>query len=249
MEPTIFKPGAYKTPGVCKGAGGIYKGRGVYNDGAGGGGESPDIPDEYKDQFKQVNYIQSNTSHVFINGISCKSSDLLKLNYYIMSAQDQTNNLFRMTTSSNNAGSVGYLLRINPRYYANQCNYQIQIGGSAITSKVYRYSIDNPIIGAYNLLVNVPSSYINDVQFNDNLSVGTDYSLVFIALLGFGTTYCKNVALGIIEILDKDSLQTKVKLVPCQNKNTGTYGFFDLQQSQFFGNHSGTDTLNEFIPS
>ena len=37
MEPTICKPGAYKTPGVYKGAGGIYKGRGVYNDGAGGG--------------------------------------------------------------------------------------------------------------------------------------------------------------------------------------------------------------------
>ena len=37
MEPTIYKPGIYKTPGVNKGAGGIYKGRGLYNDGAGGG--------------------------------------------------------------------------------------------------------------------------------------------------------------------------------------------------------------------
>ena len=35
MEPTIYKPGAYKSPGVYKGAGGIYKGRGVYKDGAG----------------------------------------------------------------------------------------------------------------------------------------------------------------------------------------------------------------------
>lgn len=33
MEPTIYKPGAYKSPGIYKGAGGIYKGRGVYNDG------------------------------------------------------------------------------------------------------------------------------------------------------------------------------------------------------------------------
>lgn len=31
-EPTIYKPGAYNTPGVYKGAGGIYNGRGVYND-------------------------------------------------------------------------------------------------------------------------------------------------------------------------------------------------------------------------
>ena len=44
MEPMIYKPGAYNTPGVYKGSGGIYKGRGVYNDGAGGG--SP-IPPEY----------------------------------------------------------------------------------------------------------------------------------------------------------------------------------------------------------
>ena len=33
MEPTIHKPSAYNTPGIYKGAGGIYKGRGVYNDG------------------------------------------------------------------------------------------------------------------------------------------------------------------------------------------------------------------------
>ena len=36
MEPTIYKPGAYKTPGIYNGAGGIYKGRGVYNEGEGG---------------------------------------------------------------------------------------------------------------------------------------------------------------------------------------------------------------------
>lgn len=33
MEPTIYKPSAYKSPGIYKGAGGIYKGRGVYKDG------------------------------------------------------------------------------------------------------------------------------------------------------------------------------------------------------------------------
>lgn len=35
MEPTIYKPGAYNTPGIYNGAGGVYNGRGVYNDGAG----------------------------------------------------------------------------------------------------------------------------------------------------------------------------------------------------------------------
>lgn len=34
-ETTIYKPGAYKSPGIYKGAGGVYNGRGVYNDGAG----------------------------------------------------------------------------------------------------------------------------------------------------------------------------------------------------------------------
>lgn len=34
MEPMIYKPGAYNTPGIYKGVGGIYKGRGVYKDGA-----------------------------------------------------------------------------------------------------------------------------------------------------------------------------------------------------------------------
>ena len=36
MEPTIYQPGANKTPGIYKGAGVVYNGRGVYNDGAGG---------------------------------------------------------------------------------------------------------------------------------------------------------------------------------------------------------------------
>lgn len=36
MEPTICKPGAYKSTGVYNGAGGVYNGRGVYNDGTGG---------------------------------------------------------------------------------------------------------------------------------------------------------------------------------------------------------------------
>lgn len=35
MEPTIYKPGAYKSPGVYNGAGGIYKGFGLYKDGQG----------------------------------------------------------------------------------------------------------------------------------------------------------------------------------------------------------------------
>ena len=35
MEPTIYKPGAYNTPGIYKGAGGVYNGRGVYNEWAG----------------------------------------------------------------------------------------------------------------------------------------------------------------------------------------------------------------------
>lgn len=35
MEPTIYKPIAYKSPGIYNGAGGIYKGRGVYNEVAG----------------------------------------------------------------------------------------------------------------------------------------------------------------------------------------------------------------------
>lgn len=33
MEPTIYKPGAYKSPGIYNGSCGIYKGRGVYNEG------------------------------------------------------------------------------------------------------------------------------------------------------------------------------------------------------------------------
>lgn len=40
-KPTIYKPGAYKTPSIYKSAGGIYKGRGVYNDGS-----IPPAPDD-----------------------------------------------------------------------------------------------------------------------------------------------------------------------------------------------------------
>lgn len=53
MEPTIYKPGAYKSPGVYNGAGGIYKGFGLYNDGTGGGGGGVD------DDFFLLTYFEN----------------------------------------------------------------------------------------------------------------------------------------------------------------------------------------------
>lgn len=53
-EPTIYKPGAYNTPGIYNGAGGIYNGRGVYKDGTGGGGDTVEIGGRLY-PFKKVN--------------------------------------------------------------------------------------------------------------------------------------------------------------------------------------------------
>lgn len=66
MEPTICKPGAYKTPGVYKGSGGIYKGCGVYKDGL-GGSPFPPPPPGY-------------TIFKYLENINFDSSVLLNLN-------------------------------------------------------------------------------------------------------------------------------------------------------------------------
>lgn len=52
MEPIIYKPGAYKSPGIYKGTGGIYNGRCVYNDGTGG----YNVP--YYTKFENFNFIE-----------------------------------------------------------------------------------------------------------------------------------------------------------------------------------------------
>lgn len=67
MEPTIYKPGAYKTPGVYKGTDSVYNGRGVYNDGAGGGSPDPQPPEGY-------------TRYKYLENINFSSSVLLNLN-------------------------------------------------------------------------------------------------------------------------------------------------------------------------
>ena len=65
MEPTIYKPGVYKTPGVYKGTGGIYNGRGVYK-GSGGGSPDPQPPEGY-------------TRYKYLENINFGSSILLNL--------------------------------------------------------------------------------------------------------------------------------------------------------------------------
>jgi hypothetical protein len=51
MEPTIYKPCAYKLPGIYNGTGGIYNGRGVYN-----GGENVLTPYYYYTLYKNFDF-------------------------------------------------------------------------------------------------------------------------------------------------------------------------------------------------
>lgn len=107
MEPTIYKPGAYKTPGVYKGAGGIYKGRGVYNEGGGG---SPLPPG-----FTAYDYIQTRLDNK-IDGVNARffwfpigncidndgTSFIIEYEVYL----NTYNNLIILTTKNNPGGSL-----------------------------------------------------------------------------------------------------------------------------------------------
>lgn len=104
MDPTIYKPVAYKSPGIYKGAGGIYKGRGVYKDGGGGGGGDAPAGWHHIECIKKVN----NTTSKFYLNIAAENqisnSDLeFKLTF---SLYEQINSglLLCSTTSSGKCG-------------------------------------------------------------------------------------------------------------------------------------------------
>lgn len=67
MDPFIYKPGAYKSPGIYKGEGGIYKGRGVYKDGESGGITEIEIGGKIY-PVKKIGSLYWTTEHLTANG-------------------------------------------------------------------------------------------------------------------------------------------------------------------------------------
>lgn len=78
MKPTIYNPTTYKSPGIYKGTGGIYKGRGLYKDGA----DSVNIYKLNVDNFDISTLKDGDVQWFFYNNDYCeltKIGDVLKV--------------------------------------------------------------------------------------------------------------------------------------------------------------------------
>ena len=118
MEPTIYKPGAYKSPGIYKGAGGIYKGRGVYNCGG-----DPVIPKDriYETHFKNFS---DNKDYPIIGNIA----NYPNLSVVQQSVDGQTKNfLMENYLFSTNDVQVNSSYNFGPKITISKNNFSVEV--------------------------------------------------------------------------------------------------------------------------
>ena len=223
MEPTIYKPS-------------ISKGAGIYKAGAagGGGGDSPDIPEEYKEQYKQVNYIQS--THYFyaqFNNVDFSNDDIIKLKYGVVYLRDGSVGLISSRTGLNHSGIYVQDIEINNAYHPNNMMFRYVSSDknkmvSGLTGVVQNSEIE--------LVVNYPYMTKDGVLVGTLESGATSRTAKTICLFRHDSGDKSGTALGIVEIIDKVTFKTKYKFIPSKNKNTNQYGWFETINSIWGGN-------------
>lgn len=123
MEPTIYKPGAYKSPGIYNGTGGIYKGRGVYNDGNGFNYGSVIVDDE---EYKTLNYngrlwtVENIRNDIQTNYDVTPCGRLYKYSNALYSIEDKLTGGWRLPKLSDFQELITFLGTSNPREWISQ---------------------------------------------------------------------------------------------------------------------------------
>ena len=142
MEPIIYKPGAYKTPSIYKGAGGVYNGNGVYNDGAGGG----DAPNgwHYIECIKKVN---NTTSRFYLNIAAENQISNADLEFELtFSLYEQIDGgLLLCTTTSN--GKCGFCTQFSSGHFDRFYTYNGYTGSYSSMQNFVNMPYTQKIIG------------------------------------------------------------------------------------------------------
>jgi len=210
---------------------------------------SPDIPSGYKKNFRQVEFLQSNKDCVIVNLTgTCTSSDILKYHIYIKNLRDRSNNYIQLTNNVNSSGTHVFTMRLWTVYHSGQCQYDGNFDDTHY-GYIKNYSDANPLVRDEIIVVNAPNLCVNGSPYINTLSVPNNYAYKSIKLLACDSAGSPDIALGTVEILDASSLDVKEKLVPCENLQTGEFGYFYVNNNTFYGHYSSANDITEFIPS
>jgi len=234
MEPTIYKPGANKSPGIYNCAGGIYKGSGVYNYGA-GVSPVPPIPPEYQ----LVEYIKLFNRTTINTGVKFLLNDTLyaKLRYFNYTAE-RYNVIFGSRTSSGNPDQFtifGKRENVEQITLTEGVHYGLLVSSipndsfKIICTKDYVEVLNNEeqIIGSYNIVNRswtgcVENMYI--AQVNDNMD------------------QCSNLYMYEFVIKDENN-EDKLHLYPVKRILDNVFGAYDVVNNRFLTQAQGGPIL------
>lgn len=219
----------------------VYNGSDIYNNGAGGGGvdDSPDIPEEYKEYYKQLEYIQPNggAACVFKN-LNLKSNDIIKFNCIVAEIEDSDTYVLSGSTNLNYLASDSLGFSVNTNQYRRFFNWK----NNGDSNLQYQYSSMN-LKEQFDVVINYPNLISNNVVVL-NSTTGNVSNIKSISVGIAGVQVCR-IGIGKIEILDRVTTERKFFVIPCKNKNTNENGWFDSINNSFVGNSVNYGELKE----
>lgn len=213
---------------------------GFYNTGAGGAGDdSPDIPEEYKEDYKQLEYIQpkGGASCVFKN-LNVKSNDIIKFNCIVAEIEDSDTYVLSGSTNPNYVASDSFGFAVNSNQYRRYFYWK----NNGDSNLQYQYS-SLSLKEKFDIVVNYPNLVSNNVAIL-NSTTGNVSNIKSLSIGIAGIQVCR-IGIGKIEILDRVTTERKFFAIPCKNKNTNENGWFDSINNSFVGNSVNYGELKE----
>lgn len=227
MEQTIYKPGVYKSTRIYKGAGGIYKGRGVYNDGA--GGVIPPIPDEYE-LIEYIDIVQGGSRGIEIKFDSQKllenNKNNIKVELNVEMLKSNVGSTRCYIFYLRNSGSSVALFRMRP----SDKNLQ----GSNDNSGSVSTTIANLNYDVNKIILNKNKITINENEYSLSYSENTIDTLL-VGTYGAGTT-AYQMKLYELKIFSTNE-ENIFNAVPVKRILDSVNGMYDFISGNFYINH------------
>lgn len=208
--------------------------------------ESPDIPPAYRHLYRQVQYVKNGgNSYCIFENQNISSEDIVEINSAIAWLHDSRMYLFLATSGYRLSGNHVISIETDPVYYPNNCSIWLTLLSGVNIQK-------SAITGIQANSVMKIVSYYPYLELNDNpvykvTSDLTPNTAVSVGIFGGGSSSKEGLAIGIVRVYDRATRIKKAEFIPCENKTTNKFGFFDTFNNVWAGNSNGsTDYLSEF---
>lgn len=226
MEPTIYKPGAYKSPGIYNGACGVYNGLGVYKDGAGGG--SP-IPPEYT-AYDWIRFDGAGGSLNWLIHVDIDIVDNENCEFVIKYKLENHSCRMLFIADKPNASPDYAFLEIGSGDYGTKTAFNLKNGNTDIWLTPYAalsYFTDKSEVSFINGKV---KDFTTDSVLCENAGTYSKISLLNKWLfLGYENNYKFKIYGGMII---KNGI-TLYEFVPVKENDTGKCGIYDIVNNVF----------------